>query len=212
MLFLFSTRVALVDCRKVRDRISALVDGELSPGESSQFEDHIDQCEVCSSLRSQFEAQGQALRLLPPETDPRLAAPEFWAPMDAVLSEEMDRIERETESGELHQSTAWGRRRYSVPLPAVMAYAGALALAVWWGWSHADSKSDKDVEVASPVTELEKQAPSEEPALAEGADHDPKILADEGSVTPAIRQKDTRVRVPPELVRPAAYRPHRGIF
>ena len=212
MLFLSSTRVALVDCRKVRARISAFVDGELSPGESSQFEDHLGRCDTCSSLRSQFEAQGQTLRLLPPEADSRLAAPEFWAPMDAVLSEEMDRIERETESGELQPSTTWGRRRYSVPLPAVMAYAGVLALAIWWGWSHADANSVENIEVASPVTELEKESPSDEPALAEGAHHDPKIVADEGSVTPVILQNDSRVRVPPELVRPAAYRPHRGIF
>ena len=93
-----------------------------------------------------------------------------------------------------------------------MAYAGVLALAIWWGWSHAESKSSGDIEVASPVTELERESPTDEPALAEGAHNDPKILADEGSVTPVILQKDSRVRVPPELVRPAAYRPHRGIF
>ena len=43
----FSHRVSKMDCRTVRDRISAWEDQELSPGEASQMADHLAHCSEC---------------------------------------------------------------------------------------------------------------------------------------------------------------------
>ncbi len=190
--------------------MSALVDGELSPGECSQFEDHIGQCEDCAELRDRFEAQGRVLQLLPPSPHPQMAEPGFWSPMDEALSGELDQLEARALEPGVQEARSWGERRFSVPLPAILAYAGALALAIWWGWSHSDADSSQALEAASPTTSVPvESSPAAEPKVADGPSG--RLPVVESGESP-VREQEPRVRVPPELVRPAAYRPHRGIF
>ena len=53
----FSHRVVSMDCRTVRDRIAAWEDQELSPGETSQMREHLEQCPECMAFSQRIREQ-----------------------------------------------------------------------------------------------------------------------------------------------------------
>src|SRR3954452_21943414 len=54
-----------VTCEQARERISALVDGELSPGEASELASHLAGCESCTAFEARAQALDRRSRLLP---------------------------------------------------------------------------------------------------------------------------------------------------
>jgi anti-sigma factor RsiW len=207
LLIIFSPRVVNVDCRKIRDRMSAWLDQELSPGEGAQLEGHLSQCSTCATLRDRLQEQSSLLALLPPGPHPGVSDPSFWNRMDADLSGELDQMEARCLDQGL-KAEAWRERRVSVPMAMVVAYAAVLILAVWWGWEHSPSVAHPEIR-AETVAEVEAMPGSAPVALRDGP---VRIEVDEPSDSEPRLKPSARVTVPPELIRSAAYLPHRGTF
>jgi len=182
------------------------MDQELSPGESSQVEAHLGHCSDCTGLQQRFEAQASQLAVLPPDKA-RSADPRFWDRMDATLTDELDQFE--TVYGRPGEPESWKRRRVSISMAAVLVYAAALLLAVWWGWSHSEPADTASETAESPTTETPSPVVGEMVELGRpfptGANLVPRL-------DPSKLQPQPRVTVPPELIQPAAYMPHRGNF
>jgi anti-sigma factor RsiW len=53
-----------MDCRDIRESISACVDGEASPGEAASVREHLASCERCRALERQMRAVGEGVRQL----------------------------------------------------------------------------------------------------------------------------------------------------
>ena len=53
-----------MDCRDIREPISACVDGEASPGETASVREHLASCERCRVLERQMRAVGAGVRQL----------------------------------------------------------------------------------------------------------------------------------------------------
>ena len=51
-----------MDCRNIRETISAWVDGEASPGEAAAVREHLASCERCRVLERQMRAVGAGVR------------------------------------------------------------------------------------------------------------------------------------------------------
>ena len=51
-----------MDCRDIRETISACVDGEASPGEAASVREHLAACERCRVLERQMRAVGAGVR------------------------------------------------------------------------------------------------------------------------------------------------------
>jgi len=51
-----------MDCRDIRESISACVDGEASPGEMASVREHLASCERCRVLERQMRAVGAGVR------------------------------------------------------------------------------------------------------------------------------------------------------
>ena len=51
-----------MDCRDIRETISAWVDGEASPGEAASVREHLASCERCRVLERQMRAVGAGVR------------------------------------------------------------------------------------------------------------------------------------------------------
>ena len=51
-----------MDCRDIRESISACVDGEASPGETASVREHLASCERCRVLERQMRAVGAGVR------------------------------------------------------------------------------------------------------------------------------------------------------
>jgi anti-sigma factor RsiW len=63
-------------CGEVLEKLSAYLDGEVSPTESAAIEVHLTECDNCARLGGEFSAAVKALRLglrhTPPEGTPVL--------------------------------------------------------------------------------------------------------------------------------------------
>lgn len=53
-----------MDCRDIRESISACVDGEASPGEAASVREHLASCERCRVLERQMRSVGAGVRQL----------------------------------------------------------------------------------------------------------------------------------------------------
>lgn len=53
-----------MECRDIRETISACVDGEASPGEAAAVREHLASCERCRALERQMRALGAGVRQL----------------------------------------------------------------------------------------------------------------------------------------------------
>ena len=51
-----------MDCRDIRESISACMDGEASPGEAASVREHLASCERCRALERQMRAVGAGVR------------------------------------------------------------------------------------------------------------------------------------------------------
>jgi anti-sigma factor RsiW len=51
-----------MECRAIRESISAFVDGEASPGEAASVRGHLASCERCRALERQMRAVGDGVR------------------------------------------------------------------------------------------------------------------------------------------------------
>src|SRR5512143_3149903 len=51
-----------MECRDIRETISAWVDGEASPGEAASVREHLASCERCRALERQMRALGAGVR------------------------------------------------------------------------------------------------------------------------------------------------------
>ncbi len=55
-----------MDCEQALERMSAALDGPLSPGERAELDGHLASCPSCAALFEEMRAQSQALRELDP--------------------------------------------------------------------------------------------------------------------------------------------------
>ena len=117
-----------MDCTMVTSRVAAFVDGELAPGDCERFVLHIETCDPCTQIVIQLEAQ----RFEPLSADQRrsmCARGAFWGDMESVLGTHLDQM--------VLTKTAclgpWHSRRVGLPIPAIVACAAAVLLAVSWG-------------------------------------------------------------------------------
>jgi len=127
--------------------------------------------------------------------------------MDRTLSDEMDRVDWSRDPDAV-KSDGWSRR-ISIPIPAVFAYAAALSIAIWWGWTHQDRVTVGGAQQEAPVAEPEL-VQEEETVLAQDVDQESAEIPS-GEALHKLKEQP-RVTVPPELIRPAAYAPHKGSF
>ncbi len=112
-----------MNCWRTRQLLSAFLDGELSPSESAQLEEHLTSCPECGAARNRLAA-------LPPLDLPRLDAEvegELWSRMDDALDKAWEQQkERGTDRFTTHAWTAvrrWLRvGRVAVPVPVAAAY------------------------------------------------------------------------------------------
>ena len=133
--------------------------------------------------------------------------------MDDRLSRELDQMQQiqSVENGK--GESVWRRRRFSVPLPAVLAYAAALILAVLWGLDRTDETVM--VQASSESTVEAKEDALLESTEVQDAPSDVGLsptVQDASDVESPLLLPQRRVTVPPELIRPVSYQPHRGNF
>jgi|GEM_PF-2574260 len=118
-----------LDCQEVEDRMAALLDAELSPGEAELVGRHLDACPSCAALLSRMEGQS-----FPRPTLPAVDAPGFWDRMESRLQAERREIEAvraaEARAAETAGARpAWWRRELRLSPATVMLYAALLLLA-----------------------------------------------------------------------------------
>src|SRR5207302_6184491 len=58
-------RLMVVTCEQAREHISALVDGELPPGEATELASHLARCESCTRFEAHARTLHRRSRLLP---------------------------------------------------------------------------------------------------------------------------------------------------
>jgi negative regulator of sigma E activity len=131
--------------------------------------------------------------------------------MDSTLSDELDQFEALSKAKPGAGVEPWRARRVSVPMVAVMAYAAALLLAVWWGWSHSDAVNPEGESPETPIAETSSPVVDEVVDRGDGRPSSQDAATD-ARLAPGKLKNQPRVTVPPELIQPAAYMPHRGSF
>lgn len=141
-----------MDCPTVRSLAVAWLEGELAPGDTEQFDHHIEHCEACAGFVAALDAQRADLDALRPTPDPRLAAPGFWNAMDERLAEEMDRAYAEPEK----PAPAWQRPLRVSPV-GLIAYAAALLLAIGWGYLNLVDAQEANARADVLGAELERE-------------------------------------------------------
>jgi anti-sigma factor RsiW len=132
-------------CHEVRERLVAWDDGELSPGEATQVDDHVRTCPACA-------AHGNALHGVTPRPSALhvpahiLAALHQRVDVDVVLAEVARQRDPDPVVVRLQRFL---RQEAQVPMVAVVAYAAVLLLAVslavsgWWSSAPALTVADQ---------------------------------------------------------------------
>ena len=123
-----------MDCTDITDRLAPFLDGELSPGETTLVETHLDHCEACQDRCDAMGAQefGGVVRIAGAEH------PEFWARLDGAVDEAWAHRER---AAPPPQRRGPRSGRVEVRLTTLLLYAAGLALTLAWGagqWVRAD--------------------------------------------------------------------------
>lgn len=123
-----------MDCTDIADRLAPFIEGELSPGETTLVETHLDHCVPCQARCEAMADQdfGGVVRIAGSEH------PAFWARLDQAVDQ------------------AWTQREHSAAPPprdslrsgrvelrrtTLLLYAAGLALTMAWGagqWVRAD--------------------------------------------------------------------------
>lgn len=115
------------ECESMRPLISAYMDGELTPTEEAQLQQHLAQCSHCRNLLEEYRQLRDGLRYLPPAEPPPQLRQQIWH----------ETIERpRTEAG---RRPAWIRRpRLSFSTAALsVAVLAILALLLSLGYQRA---------------------------------------------------------------------------
>lgn len=105
-----------MDCRELRETISAFVDGETTPGESAQVREHLVSCPRCRVLEARMRALGDGILQLHAEL-PKCSR-------EAVFA----RLEAKGAIPPKNNASTWSWRWAAVPL-AVAAAFGLFLLA-----------------------------------------------------------------------------------
>lgn len=129
-------------CDAVVDRLAALLDEELAPGEVELVGRHIETCPDCAGLMDRMAAQ----RFSQPELVV-LERPDFWGPMDAAL----DRAWADHEAPALQAAPApppWYRRELRLPAGVALLYAAGMLLALGLAGALWQEASDAHAQVA----------------------------------------------------------------
>ncbi len=133
-----------MDHDTIQELLSSYIDGDLSPGERSEVDAHLAECEACREELALLELTLAALHDLP-----ELEAPAGFT--DAV----MDRVEAESGADAGAEVVPITRARRRVPVWAPIALAAAACLMVGLVWVASPWKlvtGDRAAESAAPVS------------------------------------------------------------
>lgn len=152
-----------IDCKTVVDRLPAWLDGELAAADRVWLEQHLDRCAACTARASALSAQQERLAALAP-TPAELVHPDrFWAAMDHRLGAALDQHELQPPAP---RPPRWPRV-HAVGLPALVAYAAAMAMLLAFGARQTVALVAAHAEVQRLQHALERAAQADtEPAAA----------------------------------------------
>lgn len=139
-----------MNCASARERLVALQDGELSPGEAMRVGDHLALCSACRELEGCLRAATPMAGAEPPIAMRRSA----WLRIDRAIDEAW------AHPAPVQLPMTWADRmaeRYPLPAGAVLGYAAALLFALTWGasnWVAARHLEAELQEARSPVARI----------------------------------------------------------
>lgn len=120
-----------MDCTWVTDRLVALQDGELSPGELAFVTEHLVGCDDCATLEAALaEATPTPDLVVPPDIQAALEAA-----VDAAVARTLDEqpVQRRAPGSAWMR---WLRRDRDLSNGAMLAYGFVLAACIGWGFSN----------------------------------------------------------------------------
>jgi len=112
--------------------LSAYLDGDLSPREALEVEDHLGECGSCSELLADFRAIREEARELPSQAPPR----DLWPAIARAIQDEAARDPRDPDVIRLHPRVPEKGRgsRRGIFLTVPWAVAAGLVLALFSGF------------------------------------------------------------------------------
>ena len=130
--------------------LSAYLDGDMSPGEVLEVEDHLGECDSCSELLADFRAIREEARDLPNQAPPR----DLWPAIARAIQDEAARDPRDPDVIRLHPRVPESGResRRGIFLTAPRAAAAGLILALFSGFMGA-RLSPRFAQQAPPASE-----------------------------------------------------------
>lgn len=163
-----------IDCHWVEDRLVALQDGELSPGETHFVMEHLAGCASCTDLEEALLAATPAPSLVVPA--------EIQAALEAAVEQAVERAlttPADPPPAPHRPWTRWLRRDRDLSNGSLLAYGFLLAACMGWGLSNWFAVADLEARIAAqeatpvhtlPGTEL---APDQyRPASFDAEDHE----------------------------------------
>ena len=132
-----------MDCREVRSRLGAYVDGEVRPDERTQFEHHLKQCASCSRELDSLRAVGVFLS--------GESLPDIPSGFHSKVMSSAERIAGDQTSGPLDLLHWWHVGTFATRAAAVAALALGLGLGALLGLGvgRQDSAISPDPNVAT---------------------------------------------------------------
>ncbi|MCB9687643.1 MAG: zf-HC2 domain-containing protein [Alphaproteobacteria bacterium] len=128
----------MMECHEVRDRLVAWQDGELSPGETVQLEEHLDGCSDCRRHERRLADATPRPELLRPRMDQRVPAHILAALADRVDADSILAAARRPEPApppHASRVASWLRAEARVPRGWMLVYAAVLFGAIGFGLS-----------------------------------------------------------------------------
>ena len=134
-------------CERARELLSPYLDGELSPEEQRSMAAHIEECDRCARLATEFRRIGRTIAEAAREPAPHTLAPRVRAALvQAAAAEGEGALLSPARPG----AVGWVRARPQMHQAAVLAAACVLtALATWWVVSASDQQRRLEQEVVS---------------------------------------------------------------
>jgi anti-sigma factor RsiW len=160
------------DCDLMCERLAAYLEGDLSPAEQAQADQHLTECAACAESLVELRAIASEAAQLPPLTPSR----DLWAGIEARISTPVTRLERARTSVRRAPSHRWQLAIAAGALVAVSAGTTYLITA------HSRATGPQPVTVAA-TTVASRQ--SSQPATAPASAPLPTKQAAPSQVTPA---------------------------
>jgi len=144
-----------MSCSTQLTQIPQLLDGTLRGERASALAAHVVTCEGCRAALLTQRVPQYGLPVSGPEDS------EFWGPMDAAILAELESMDRPPAPN----PARWLTRRVQTRRVTLLAYAAALMMAVFWGWSRSPAPDHIAVPATatSPALEDNRQ-PTDAPA------------------------------------------------